>query len=110
MSLSLWHTDMIQVAVVNVVDYFYLCPQPLAEASGYHAPGVGLDGQHSTQTAPKRLPDEETSATGLDESYTQAGFSVVFIVFPGPVHCLETHESREHLRGKEAGGRALNEQ
>lgn len=59
---------------------FYLCPEPLTEASGYHAPGVGLDGQHGAKTAPKCLPYDEAAATGLDESNAKASPAVALVV------------------------------
>lgn len=71
----------------------YLCPQPLAEASGYHASGVGLKGQHSAKTPPKRLPDDETAASGLDEGHTQARLPVARVVLPGPVDGLKAQEA-----------------
>lgn len=89
------------MAVVNI-ETFYLCPEPLAEASGYHAPGVGLDGQHGTQTAPKCLPDDETTATGLQESDTKASPPVDSVVLPRPVDGLEAQEARLHLGEREA--------
>lgn len=90
---------MIYVAVVNIIT-IYLCPEPLAEASGYHAPGVGLKGQHGTKTPPKCLPDEEAAATGLDVSNTEAGCPVAFVVLPRPVDGLEAQEARLHLKEK----------
>lgn len=72
---------MVKVAVVNIMTV-YLCPEPLAEASGYHAPGVGLKRQHGTKTAPKCLPDEEATATRLDESNAKASRPVAFVVLP----------------------------
>lgn len=72
---------MIQVAVVNIIT-FYLCPEPLAETSGYHAPGIGLKSQHGTKTPPKCLPDEEAAATGLDESNVTASRPVAFVALP----------------------------
>lgn len=78
----------------------YLCPEPLAEASGYHAPGVGLKGQHGTKTPPKCLPDEETAATGLDESNAKARLPVAYVVLPGPVDGLKAQEARLHLKDR----------
>lgn len=95
-----------QVAVVNVMAV-YLCPEPLAEASGYHAPGVGLQGQHGSQAPPKCLPDQEAAATSLDESYVEAGLAVTKVVFPRPVDGLKTQEAGLHLKQRrvfEGGG------
>jgi len=75
----------------------YLCPEPLAEASGYHAPGVGLDGQHGMKTSPKCLPDEEASAAGLDESNAKASNPVAFVVLPWLADRLEAQEAQLHL-------------
>lgn len=80
----------------------YLRPEPLAEASGYHAPGVGLKGQHGAETLPKCLPDEETAATGLDEGNAKARRPVAYVVLPGPVDGLKAQEAGLHLKeGKE---------
>lgn len=76
----------------------YLCPEPLAEASGYHAPGVGLKGQHGMKTPPKCLPDDEAATTGLDESNTKASRPVVYVVLPRPVESLKAQEARMHLK------------
>lgn len=92
---------MAEVAEVNIIDHLYLCPEPLAEAPGYHSPGVRLDGQHGAETPPKCLPDDETSATGLDERHAEASRTVVFVVLPGPVDGLEAQEAGHHL---ETGG------
>lgn len=75
----------------------YLCPEPLAEAPGYHAPGVGLKGQHGSQAAPKCLPDQEAAATSLDESNAKARLPVANVMFPRPVDSLKAQEARLHL-------------
>lgn len=80
----------------------YLCPEPLAEASGYHASGVGLDGQHGTKTPPESLSDQEASAAGLDESHAEASDPVASVVLPGPADRLEAQEARLHLEERDA--------
>lgn len=62
----------------------YLCPEPVAEAAGDHAPGVCLKGQHGAQMPPEHLADKETTATGLDERDTQTGRLVANEELPGP--------------------------
>lgn len=67
----------------------YLCPEAMAEAPGDHAPGVGLKGQHSTETPPEHLPHEETAAAGLDEHDAVAHPAVADVVTPGPENGLK---------------------
>lgn len=62
----------------------YLCPEPVAEAAGDHAPGVRLKGQHGAQMPPEHLTDKETTATGLDECDTQTSRLVADEELPGP--------------------------
>lgn len=80
----------------------YLCPEPLAEAPGYHAPGVGLKGQHGTKTPPKCPPDQETAAAGLDELHAKTCHLVASVVLPRPVDRLEAQEARLHLKERRA--------
>lgn len=76
---------------------FYLPPEPLAEASGYHAPGVGLDGQHGAETPPERLADDEPPAAGLDEGHAAPSGAVARVILSGPVDGLQTQEAAAHL-------------
>lgn len=76
----------------------YLCPEPVAEAAGDHAPGVRLEGQHGAEMPPEPLPDEETTATGLDERDAEAGRLVADEELPGPEEGLKAQEPRLHLR------------
>lgn len=69
------------VAIINIIT-IYLGPQPLAEASGYHASGVGLDGQHGSKAPAERLSEEEASAESLNQSNTVAGDPVASVVLP----------------------------
>lgn len=62
----------------------YLCPEPVAEAAGDHAPGVRLKGQHGAQMPPEHLTDKETTAKGLDECDTQTSRLVGDEELPGP--------------------------
>lgn len=87
------------MAVVNVMTV-YLRPDPLAEASAYHAPGVGLDGQDGPQTAPEGLPHQEAAAAGLDERDAEAGFPVAPVVLPGPADGLKAQEAGLHLKDR----------
>lgn len=50
------------------------------------------------KTPPKCLPDEETAATGLDESHTKASRPVASVVLPRPVDGLEAQEAGLHLK------------
>lgn len=86
----------------------YLRPEPLAEASGYNAPGVGLKGQHGAKTPPKCLPDEETAATGLDEGDAKARLPVAYEVLPGLVDGLKAQEAGLHLKEGKGGQLARN--
>lgn len=62
----------------------YLCPEPVAEAAGNHAPGVRLKGQHGSEMPPEHLPSQETTATSLDECDTVTGQLVAEEELPGP--------------------------
>lgn len=61
----------------------YLCPEPVAEAAGDHAPGVRLEGQHGAQVPPEHLTDKEAPASSLDERDTQTGGLVADEELPG---------------------------
>lgn len=87
------------MAEVNVITV-YLRPEPLAEASAYHAPGVGLDGQDGTQMPREGLPDQEASAASLEERDAKAGFPVAPVVLPGPADGLKAQEAGLHLEDR----------
>lgn len=86
---SFWHVSGVkQVTVVDIM-MVYLCPEPVAEAAGDHAPRVRLKGQHGAEMPPEPLPDKETTATGLDERDTQSGRLVADEELPGPEEGLK---------------------
>lgn len=88
-ALSFWHVnDVKQVTVVDIM-MVYLCPEPVAEAAGDHAPRVRLEGQHGAEMPPEPLPDKETTATGLDERDAQSGRLVADEELPGPEEGLK---------------------
>lgn len=99
-ALSLQSVDkQEQETVINIIT-IYLGPEPLAEAPGYHASGVGLDGQHGSEAAAERLPEEEAPAAGLDQGYAVASDPVAPVELPGPADSLQADETGPHLKDK----------